>query len=158
MIKPGYLLMEAGDVSRSVSATARRLGQALTVARAARPFVGKALHGSPPPLPRPVSRLSLNAVIPFVLGDESETDPHNFEQRVFRRTLPVLHLAVALEHAIDAVEAAAGRSPGLEELFWMADHFLPWLVERGMTLEEPVLAIKEFKVPADHQLRVRLAG
>jgi hypothetical protein len=140
-----------------VSETTKRLGQALVVARAARPFVAKTLDGMPPPLPKDVPRLSLNSVIPFVLGDEDETDPHNFEQRVFRRTLPVLHLAVALEQAIDAAELTTGHPPGLEALL-IEQQFLPWLVACAEALESVVLAIREYEVSADRLLRVRLAG
>ncbi|MGG5890839.1 hypothetical protein ACLF3G_27505 [Falsiroseomonas sp. HC035] len=155
LIKPGYLLMEPKQAALSLKTTSKRLTEALTVARVARPFVAKVLTGVAPPLPKGVMRLSLNAVIPKVLSEYE--DQHNFEQRVFRRTLPVLHLALALELAIGAAEETAGRSPGLEELL-ISDDLPGWLIGRAEALETAVLSIRQFAVPAERQLRVRLGG
>jgi hypothetical protein len=154
-LKPLYLMLDPADIARSMKLTVARLQDALKVARVARPFIGKAVSGAPPALPAEVERLSLNAVIPFVLGDEDPTDPHNFEQRVFRRTLPVLHLAIALEQALMTAEAASGRRPSLEALT-LEPACLPWIIDHAAALEGAVLAIQEFKVPEDRLLRVRL--
>jgi hypothetical protein len=156
-LKPGYLLMEPAEVRRSYKLTANRLTAALKAARAARPFIGEVLAGRPLPLPPSVSHLSLNAVIPFVLGDDDETDAHAFEHRVFRRQLPVLHLAVALEQALMAAEAETERDVSLEALM-LTPEFLPWFVERARQLEPAVLAIRRFKVDLERLVRVRLAG
>ncbi|MGK7870547.1 hypothetical protein [Falsiroseomonas sp. E2-1-a20] len=155
LLKPGYLLIEAGKVARSLKVTSRRIKEALIAARAARPFVAEVLTGAKPPLPRGVTRLSLNAVIPAAMDEWDETDPHNFEQRAFRRTLPVLHLALALEMAIGAAEEQAGRPPSLEELL-IGDGLPAFLVNLAEPLEAAVLSIRKFKVPAKRQLQVRL--
>jgi len=99
--------------------------------------------------------LSLNTVVPFVLGDKCETDPHNFEQRQFRRTLSVLHLALALEQALITAAAATGQQPTVEALM-LEPSFLPWFVARATALEPAVLAITAFKVPAERLVQVRL--
>jgi hypothetical protein len=155
LLKPGYLLIGAGEVARSVRVTSKRLKEALIAARAARPFVAEVLTGAKPPLPRAVTRLTLNAVIPAAMDEYDETDPHNFEQRVFRRTLPVLHLALALEMAIGAAEEAAGRPPSLEEVL-IGDGVPALLVNRAEALEAALLSIRQFTVPAERQLQVRL--
>jgi hypothetical protein len=155
-LKPGPLLIEPKTVDRKRTQTVRRLQEALKVARIARPFIAKVELPKPPPLPQDVPRLSLNVVIPYALGDEDMTDPHNFEQRVFRRTVPVLHLVIALERALMEVEAATGHAPSLEILLTMED-IVPWLVETAERLEAPVLAIRQFKVPPDRQISLRLA-
>jgi hypothetical protein len=155
LLKPGYLLIPAGEVARSVGMTLKRLKEALIAARAARPFVAEILTGIEPPLPRAVTRLTLNAVIPAAMNEYDETDPHNFEQRAFRRTLPVLHLALALERAIGAAEEKAGRPPSLEELL-IGDDVPVFLINWAEALETAVLKIRQFAVPAERQLQVRL--
>lgn len=109
----------------------------------------------PPPLPTTVARLSLNQVIPYALGDRAQTDVHNFEQRVFRRVIPVLHLAVALEQVIDAIEVRNRQSPSLEDLL-MAQTFAPCLVERAEQLEAVLLAVTEFKIRSERLVQFRL--
>lgn len=156
-LKAGYLLMERAEVLRSCRLTFNRLTAALKAARAARPFIGEVLAGEPLPLPPSVPRLSLNAVVPFVLGDADEADTHAFEHRVFRRRLPVLHLAVALEQALMTAEAATGQRTTFEALM-LTSEFLPWFVERARQLEPAVLAIQRFKVDPERLVRVRLAG
>ncbi|MFZ4411318.1 MAG: hypothetical protein ACOYOH_28520 [Paracraurococcus sp.] len=104
-----------------------------------------------------MARLSLNEVTSYALGNEAETDPHNFEQRVFRRSLPVLHLAVALEQALTTTEAATGK-PMRPEGLMLTREFLPWLVARATELEPAILAIRAFTVPPERLLQVRLAG
>ena len=156
-IKPDDLLLDANDVARRMKLTVARLQDALMAARIARPFIAKLVMPEPPPLPRQLSRLSLNAVVPYALGDECETDPHNFEQRQFRRTLPVLHLAVALEQAVITAVATTGQKPALEALM-LEPSFLPWFVARATALEPAVLAITAFTVPAERLVQVRLAA
>ena len=156
-LKLGYLLIDPGEVRRSCKLTFDRLTAALKAGRVARPFIGEVLAGQPLPLPPDVPRLSLNAVVPFVLGSDNEADTHAFEHRVFRRQLPVLHLTVALEQAFMAAEAVTGQPTSLEALM-LTPEFLPWFVERARQLEPAVLAIRRFRVDPERLVRVWLAG
>jgi hypothetical protein len=155
-IKPAYLLEDLTSIERRLPRITLELQRALQVARIARPFLGKVVLPEPPPLPQDLPRLSLNAVINFALGEDSQVDRHNFEQRAFRQRLPVLHLAVALEHALVEAHAATGAPASLETLL-LAPDILPWLVEHARRLEEPVLAIEAFRVDEATQVRMRLA-
>ncbi|MBR0654525.1 hypothetical protein [Plastoroseomonas arctica] len=145
-LKPCYLFPSRIEIFQSMTKTLARFGQAMTCALIARPFVAARLFSDPPPLPPGLERTSLNAVMNYVLG--TRTDQPNFEQKVFRRHKPVLHLALALDQWL-----LRQRTP-LEVIF--LGHGLPWLVNQAQQLEGPVSTLQQFRVDPAGQIQIRL--
>lgn len=156
-MKPVYLLQSHDEVSIIVANALNRLRDALRAARISRPLVAETL-GEAPPLPHDLERLSLNRIVEWVLGAEGDPrSAHRFEEKVVRRTYPVLHLALALEYALHEAEAATGRPPSLEA--WMLhDGACATILQRAAALEPVVLAIKRFSVDPEKQVSLRLAA
>lgn len=156
-IKPAYLLLAPGNVSRSVRATQQRLLTALTTARIVRPFFQQDVLGITPPLPPSIPRVSLNTVTEYVLQETSGADPHNFEGRQFRRMLPVLHIAMALEQVLASRTAVkGGQPPSLQELAWDVQATQE-LVLGAVILRPLVQRIHQFRVKAADQIDLVLA-
>lgn len=155
-MKPVYLLQGLEEMRTIVANTMNRLRQTLRVARIARPFVARA-RGHDARLPEGIARLSLNQIVPWVLEAEHEPsrDAHSFEEKVARRTYPVLHLAVALEHALDVGERATGKPVPLEALL-ISDEACARILKQAEILEPVMLAIRRFRVDPDTQVRVRV--
>ena len=56
-------------------------------------------------LPPSVKRLSINELAKLVLDDTRFTDPQNVETRIWRPSLPVVHLASAIQVYLSLTEA-----------------------------------------------------
>jgi hypothetical protein len=127
----------------------------MVAVRVARPFVQEALTGQAPSLPADIAKASINRIVPWVLDAEglSSMDPHNFEQRMFRRALPVLHLALALDQGLDLVERQTGRPPTLESVLINEDLTAAILLQ-AEELAEVVLRIRRFRVDPETQIRL----
>lgn len=152
-IRPGYLLLPRN--ARVQRETFNRVRDALVAARIARPFIQPELFPDPPPLPRGVDRRSVQSVAGFVLPPDRHADLNLEVRRRFRRYLPVLHLACALEQLIDRGERAIGRSIAFTDLADRKEG-LSFLVDLAERLEPVVAGIPRLRVPAARQLRVRL--
>jgi len=158
-IKPGYLLLDEGSARQDAGNAIRCLRHALRAARIARPFVNPLISDAPPPLPEELADASLNQVVAYVLdteGDET-ADTHNIEQRQFRRFLPVLHLALALEQVLGRMAARIGAAPPLEVVMSDAEA-LGFALGTAQALEPKVCEIGRFKVRPETQIRLRLLG
>ena len=68
-------------------------------------FLKEALPGQVLELPATVKRLSINQLAELVLDDTRFTDPQNVETRIWRPSLPVVHLASAIQVYLTLREA-----------------------------------------------------
>src|SRR5262249_32668970 len=67
--------------------------------------------GHRPNLPSSVKRLSLNQLARLVMGEANQSIPENFETRVWRPSLPVIHIASAVAVAIsDREQVGEGQT------------------------------------------------
>jgi hypothetical protein len=72
--------------------------------------------GHRPNLPDSVERLSLNQLSEFAMGEANQSSPENFETRIWRPSLPVIHLAAAVAVAINDRERAGEKRTGYGNL------------------------------------------
>jgi hypothetical protein len=75
----------------------------MVAARMAMGFLQEAA-GHKPKLPKGVTRLSLNQMSALVSDEAGQSDPGNTETRVWRSSIPVIHLAAATTLSINNAE------------------------------------------------------
>jgi len=106
-IKPVYAFLDPRVVNRALRTFDRRLRDRMVAARMAIAFLKEISASVAFKRPKSVKRLSLNKLSEFVVSDLKDVEPGNIEQRIWRTSLPVIHLAVALALLIDAAERDA---------------------------------------------------
>ncbi len=105
-VRPQHLTRRREAVESVERTLRRRLPLRSAAARMVIPFL-RDLLGMPPRLPKGVQRLSLNAMSALVAGDTGEGDPGNVESRVWRPSVPVIHIAAALVAVCEFAERTA---------------------------------------------------
>jgi hypothetical protein len=153
LAKPVYMLQSKSDCERGLRQLKRRLRDRMIAARMAYPFLKEAETGVVPELPPSVERLSINAMSELVLEDAGYSEPENVETRIWRPSLPVIHLASAVHGYLHlgAENEALGVGPLLtcrdviEDLIRSAEHCEP-LVARS----------RHLRVNADKLIKLRL--
>ena len=103
-MKPIHAFRERHQINRDLKTLKRRMRDRMVAARMAIPFLQEVETGSPPPLPASIKRLSINAMAEFVLDDAGQSDPENVETRIWRPSLPVIHLAAATQVFLNLAE------------------------------------------------------
>jgi len=94
-MKPVHAFRESKQIGKDLNGLQRRLQDRMAAARMAIAYLKEAAAGKPPKLPAGIKRLSLNQLSEMVLRDTRESSPENVETRVWRPSLPVIHLASA---------------------------------------------------------------
>ena len=72
-------------------------------------FLKEAVTGEVPRLLAGIERMSVNQMALLVLDDAGYTEPENVEIRIWRPSLPVIHLATAIQLMLQLAEPYAGR-------------------------------------------------
>jgi hypothetical protein len=142
-IKPIYALRPQFDIDRDLKTLQRRLRDRMIAARMAIGFLKEALTGEAPKLPASAEWMSVNQMAELVLDDAGYTEPENVETLIWRPSLPVIHLATAIQLMLQLAEPHAGRL-GLEVL----------LLDRGII--ELVVETAEYHRSVIVQSRLRL--
>ena len=160
LIKPGYALLSESEVRTASRTVDRRLRDRLQAAIVAKPFLEQATTGQPPTLPSGVEKLSLNSMAKYLLfrgkSDHDYGDVRNLHARVWRPSLPVIRLAVALNVLFERTKPAGPDKLGIHDLI-RSREAIEFLVETAQSLEGlvtqiPALGISEVftsAVPAD---------
>lgn len=119
-------------------------------------YFEEGITGRPAGLPPEMARLSLNELSKLVLAQSGESDADNVEERAWRRSLPVCHLAAALQ----VFMRASVNSPGIDSIGYpLGDDQLHRLViEFAQFHEDMVLKDPRFGVKADDLVRLRYAA
>ena len=147
-IKPIYALRSQRECNRDLRTLERRMRDRMVAGRMGIAFLREALPGQVLELPAGVKRLSINQLAEFVL-DTRFTDPENVETRIWRQSLPVIHLASA------TVEAEAGPIV-LEAL--LINRKVIEVVVRTAEYHETLLAqSRHLRFDPERMIRIRLA-
>ena len=93
-VKPQYVFQDFAVVDKAVALAEKQLQQRLVAGRMALPYFLRAIDGHIE-LPPQIKRLSLNQMAEFVQDEAGQADPSNVEQRIWRPSRPVIHLASA---------------------------------------------------------------
>jgi hypothetical protein len=112
-MKPIYALRTSPEVRRDLRTLQRRLRDRMAAGRMAIGLLKEKLTGHSIELPAGLSRVSVNQMARLVLDDAGQTDPENVKARIWRPSLPVVHIASAVQVFLQLAEPKLGRI-GLE--------------------------------------------
>jgi hypothetical protein len=152
--KPIYSLRSPHDCNRALRTLERRMRHRMVAGRMAIAFLKEALPGHPLILPAGMKRLSINQLAELVLDHSQFTDPDNVETRIWRPSLPVIHLCSAVQIFLSQLEPEIGPVV-LEAL--LLDRDAIELVIRTAVYHETVLAqSRHLRIDPDKVIRIRL--
>src|SRR4029077_18157865 len=135
--KPINCLRSPHDCNRALPTLERRMRDRMVAGRMAIAFLKEALPGHPLILPPGMKRLSINQLTELVLDDTQFTDSDNVETRIWRPSLPVIHLCSAVQIFLSQLEPEIG--PVASEAL-LLDRNAIELVIRTAEYHETVLA------------------
>lgn len=96
-MKPIYALRAQRQIDKDLKSLRRRLRDRMIAAKMAIAYLKEVPIGELPLLPDGIKSLSLNQLSEMVLEEASQSDPVNVESRIWRPSLPVIHLAAATQ-------------------------------------------------------------
>jgi hypothetical protein len=155
-LKPIYALRTETEIDRSLRQLQRRLRDRMVAARMAYPFLHEVNFGQAPKLPPGVRRFSINAMSELVLQDAGQSDPENVETRVWRPSLPVIHLATAVHGFLHLSEGAADP-PSIGSLLCHRE-VIEYVVRNAEACEALLGKSQKLRVNPDRLIRFRLSG
>jgi hypothetical protein len=151
-MKPIYALRRPHDNDRYLRTFERRLRDRMVAGRMAIGFLKEAVTGQ---VPAGIKRLSINEMAQLVLDDAGYTEPENVETRIWRPSLPVIHLASALQLLVHVAEPVVGPI-GLEAL--LIDRSVIELLVRTAEYHESVIEQSRYlSIDPENMVRFRLA-
>jgi hypothetical protein len=106
--KPIYSLRNPHDCNRALRTLERRVRDRMVAGRMGIAFLKEALPGHPFELPPGLKRLSINQLAELVRDDTKFSDPENVETRIWRPSLPVIHLCSAVQVFLSQLEPRIG--------------------------------------------------
>ncbi|GLR88875.1 hypothetical protein [Bradyrhizobium iriomotense] len=108
LVKARYAFRDKRRIKRDLRTLDRAIRDRMAAAHVAVALLQNAI-GHRPNLPGSVKRLSLNQLSEFAMGDANQSSPENFETRIWRPSLPVIHVAAAFAVAISDRERAGEK-------------------------------------------------
>jgi hypothetical protein len=151
-IKPLYALRPQEDIDRNLRTLERRLRDRMIAARMAIGVLKEAVTGEVPNLPG-LERMSINQMALLVHADAGYTEPENVETRIWRPSLPVIHLATAIQLLLQLAEPYAGPL-GLEAL--LLDRGIIELVVRTAEYHRSVISQSRLKIDPEKLISLPL--
>jgi hypothetical protein len=154
-IKPLYAFRPESQIKKDLRTLHRRLRDRMVAAHMSMAFLKEVTTGDLPKLPEGVKHLSVNELSAFVLDDAQQSDPENVETRIWRPSLPVLHIAAAVAIAIDRAERANMPAVNLFSLL-MDPQIIQWVISVSQEIEGLFEKSEHLKVHSDKLIRLRL--
>jgi hypothetical protein len=151
-LKPIYALRPQHDSDHYLRTFERRLRDRMVAGRMAIGFLKEAATGQ---VPAGIKRLSINEMAQLVLDDAGYTEPENVETRIWRPSLPVIHLASALQLLLHLAEPECGPI-GLEALL-VAREVIELLVRTAEYHESVIEQSRYLRLDPESMIRFRLA-
>jgi hypothetical protein len=109
-IKPIYALRDSRDIKRDLRTLQRRLRDRMAAGRMAIGFLKKeVLTAQMIEVPASLSRVSINQMARLVIDDAGQTDPQNVETRIWRPSLPAIHIASAVQVFLQLIQPKVGK-------------------------------------------------
>ena len=154
-IKPIYALRSQRDCNRDLRTIERRMRDRMVAGRMGIAFLREALPGRVLELSAGVKRLSINQLAELVLDDTQSADSPNIETRIWRPSLPVVHLASAIQVYLTLREADTPRI-GLETL--LLNRAMIESVILGAAYHETLMAqSRHLRFDPKKMIKIRLA-
>jgi hypothetical protein len=153
-MKPIYALRTSREVKQDLRTLQRRLRDRLVAGRMAIGFLKEGVAGPVTERPAGLSRVSINQMARLVIDDTGQTDPENVETRIWRASLPVIHIASALQLFLWLAEPEMGRL--VLETFLLNRKSIECVI-RGAQYHESIIA-QSGRLPIDpaRLLQIRL--
>ena len=151
-MKPIYALRRQDENDRSLRTLERRVRDRMIAGRMAIGFLKEAVTGEIPP---GLKRLSINELAQLVLDDVGYTEPENVETRIWRPSLPVIHLASALQLMLHFADPVTGPI-GLEALL-LGRNVIELLIRTAEYHEALIAQRRHLRIAPERLLRFRLA-
>ena len=153
-IRPLYALRTPQEVSKDLRTVPRRLRDRLAAGRMAIGFLKEVATGREPELPAGIERLSVNQMASLVLEDTANTEIENVKTRVWRPSLPVIHLASATQLLLQFLEPERKRLP-LETLL-LKRPVIEYIVRTAELHEKMIVESRRLHIDPDKLIKVRL--
>lgn len=112
----------------------RRLRDRMVAAHIAMGFLQHAA-GQTPKLPPGVARLSLNELTAYVSSQARQSDPGNTESRVWRPSIPVIHLAEATAISVNDAERGGQGATSIGDILH-SQSLIEKIVDRARACSE----------------------
>ena len=146
---PLYACRSEGVILRDLKTLDRRLRDRLTAGHMAMAFLMKAETGATPKLPGNAKRLSINEISTTVLGDLKMADGVNVLSRVWKPSLPVIHLCAAWAQRLQSAGPQTSGQPHLSgaitaplflrSVLELAEGFVPLLEKIHLNIDPKTL-------------------
>ena len=150
---PLYASIDPREERRRLRTLNNRLKRRMVAARMSLGFLEQGITGEPPKLPEGMTGLNLDALSRLVQPQTYESDPQNLENRVWRTSLPVIHLAAAMQWMLRYL------NPGTDEANigypLEDDDKHAFVIELAERYEPLLLADRRTGVTAEKMIRVR---
>jgi hypothetical protein len=151
-IKPSYAFRNDREIKRDLRTLYRRHRDRMIAGRMAIAFLQKA-RGIKPKVPGTTGRLSINALCALVADDAGYTNSENVETRIWRPSLPIVHVAAA-------VQVLLHSSPGSIDAGQLMNSrpLIEWVVREAEEYEQ-LFARSRFRgIDASRLIKIRLRG
>ncbi len=154
-IKPIYALQETKDASKALRKFKRCLRDRMIAGKMAIAFLKEAAGHEIKATQLPSGRkLSLNLLSELVRSESNQTDSENVETRVWRASLPVIHLAAATQLLLSEVERMGLGPIGIGNLLTDPSTVI-WVVDNAESIARDLAAYLPARVPADQLIRIQ---
>jgi hypothetical protein len=151
-MKPIYALRRQNENDRFLRTLERRVRDRMIAGRMAIGFLKEALTGEVPP---GIKRVSINELAQLVVDDIGYTESENVETRIWRPSLPVIHLASALQLMLHLADPVTGPI-GLESLL-LGRNVIELLIRTAEYHEQLIAQSRHLRVVPESLIRFRLA-
>jgi hypothetical protein len=153
-IRPDQACRREADIQKDMRTAERRLRDRLASGHLAIAYLQEAESGQTPVLPGDAKRLTLNQLVEHTnLGIP---DVENITTRVWRPSLPVIHLCAAWATVAQEYHREHGRAMPLDDSTWTPE-FLATIFYRAQ-LYEPLLERGRLKIAPESLVRFRVTG
>jgi hypothetical protein len=117
-------------------------------------FLKEALPGHPLIRPPGMKRLSINQLARLVLDDTQFTDPGNVETRIWRPSLPVIHLCSAVQIFLSQLEPEIG--PIVLEALLLNRNAIQLVIHTAEYHESVLTQSRYLRIDPERTIRIRL--
>jgi hypothetical protein len=150
---PLYSSIDQREEKRRLRTLENRLRRRMVAAKMSLAFIEEGITGEPAKLPEGMTGLNIDALSRLVQPETKESDPQNLENRVWRESLPVIHLAAAMQWLLRYLEGEGGN---IDTGYRMDNGPMHSVVIAIAERYEPlVLADRRFGAIAEKMIRVR---
>jgi hypothetical protein len=150
---PNLAFRPEKQIAQDLKTLKRRLRDRIVAGRMLMPFLREA-QGIPG-LSGGMKRLSINEAATMVLPDIEQADPENVETRVWRSSIPVVHLAAAIQYLSDQLGNMGEAQIHIGQLMMDRDT-IEYVVRNAKEVEEIIAKSTRLSIDPERLIRFRL--